>query len=132
MNMCVCVLTVPSGVTYYKMTNLDNRIQNPDQVLTQDVDKLCESLVDLYSNLSKVCITVVMTDYVIRVYCILAIVGYLYLLNIIGQIYWSSGDQMIYGFHNSITSNAKGSSVYATLPSGVWHNPNEVSGHYLA
>lgn len=43
-----------SGATYYKMTNLDNRIQNPDQVLTQDVDKLCESLVDLYSNLSKV------------------------------------------------------------------------------
>ena len=36
------------------MTNLDNRIQNPDQVLTQDIDKLCESLVDLYSNLSKV------------------------------------------------------------------------------
>jgi len=36
------------------MTNLDNRIQNPDQVLTQDVDKLCDSLVELYSNLSKV------------------------------------------------------------------------------
>ena len=49
-----------SGVTYYKMTNLDNRIQNPDQVLTQDVDKLCESLVDLYSNLSKVLRVVLM------------------------------------------------------------------------
>ena len=49
MECCYC-----SGATYYKMTNLDNRIQNPDQVLTQDVDKLCESLVDLYSNLSKV------------------------------------------------------------------------------
>ena len=48
------VLLYCSGATYYKMTNLDNRIQNPDQVLTQDVDKLCESLVDLYSNLSKV------------------------------------------------------------------------------
>lgn len=35
------------------MTNLDNRIQNPDQLLTQDVDKLCEGIVELYSNLSK-------------------------------------------------------------------------------
>lgn len=42
-----------NGTTYYKMTNLDNRIQNPDQILTQDIDKLCDSLVDLYSNLSK-------------------------------------------------------------------------------
>ena len=31
-------------------------MQNPDQVLTQDVDKLCDSLVELYSNLSKVLI----------------------------------------------------------------------------
>ncbi|XP_065906013.1 ATP-binding cassette sub-family D member 3-like [Dysidea avara] len=42
-----------SRVVYYQMTNLDNRMQNPDQVLTQDVDKLCDSLVELYSNLSK-------------------------------------------------------------------------------
>uniref|UniRef100_A0A8C9IES7 ABC transmembrane type-1 domain-containing protein n=1 Tax=Piliocolobus tephrosceles TaxID=591936 RepID=A0A8C9IES7_9PRIM len=39
--------------TYYKMGNLDNRIANPDQLLTQDVEKFCNSAVDLYSNLSK-------------------------------------------------------------------------------
>ncbi|XP_060629947.2 ATP-binding cassette sub-family D member 3 isoform X2 [Anolis sagrei] len=39
--------------TYYKMGNLDNRIGNPDQLLTQDVEKFCNSVVDLYSNLSK-------------------------------------------------------------------------------
>uniref|UniRef100_A0A8C5V249 ATP binding cassette subfamily D member 3 n=1 Tax=Microcebus murinus TaxID=30608 RepID=A0A8C5V249_MICMU len=39
--------------TYYKMGNLDNRIANPDQLLTQDVEKFCNSVVDLYSNLSK-------------------------------------------------------------------------------
>uniref|UniRef100_A0A2K6LL67 ATP binding cassette subfamily D member 3 n=1 Tax=Rhinopithecus bieti TaxID=61621 RepID=A0A2K6LL67_RHIBE len=33
--------------TYYKMGNLDNRIANPDQL------KFCNSVVDLYSNLSK-------------------------------------------------------------------------------
>ena len=40
--------------TYYKMSNLDNRIANADQLLTQDVDKLCSSVGELYSNLSKV------------------------------------------------------------------------------
>ncbi|XP_006825744.1 ATP-binding cassette sub-family D member 3-like [Saccoglossus kowalevskii] len=41
------------GNTYYKMTNLDNRISNADQLLTQDTEKYCNSVVDLYSNLSK-------------------------------------------------------------------------------
>uniref|UniRef100_A0A8D0AMK6 ATP-binding cassette, sub-family D (ALD), member 3a n=1 Tax=Sander lucioperca TaxID=283035 RepID=A0A8D0AMK6_SANLU len=39
------------GFTYYKMGNLDNRIANADQLLTQDVEKFCNSVVDLYSNL---------------------------------------------------------------------------------
>ena len=41
------------GHTYYKMSNIDNRIANADQLLTQDVEKFCNSLVELYSNLSK-------------------------------------------------------------------------------
>ncbi|KAK4318731.1 hypothetical protein Pmani_010280 [Petrolisthes manimaculis] len=41
------------GFTYYKMNNLDNRISNPDQLLTQDVEKFCDSVVELYSNISK-------------------------------------------------------------------------------
>lgn len=41
------------GFTFYKMGNLDNRIANADQLLTQDVEKFCNSVVDLYSNLSK-------------------------------------------------------------------------------
>lgn len=50
----VCVFLSPRGYTYYKMGNLDNRIANADQLLTQDVEKFCNSVVDLYSNLSKV------------------------------------------------------------------------------
>eukprot|EP00052_Salpingoeca_macrocollata_P009016 m.71102 g.71102 ORF g.71102 m.71102 type:complete len:667 (-) comp16886_c0_seq2:33-2033(-) len=42
-----------NGYTYYKICNLDNRIANVDQLLTQDVDKFCQCLTDLYSNLSK-------------------------------------------------------------------------------
>ncbi|KAH0947211.1 hypothetical protein HN011_004876 [Eciton burchellii] len=41
------------GFTYYKMSNLDTRISNPDQLLTTDIDKFCESCTDLYSNVAK-------------------------------------------------------------------------------
>uniref|UniRef100_A0A8C3AJA6 ATP-binding cassette, sub-family D (ALD), member 3a n=1 Tax=Cyclopterus lumpus TaxID=8103 RepID=A0A8C3AJA6_CYCLU len=50
-NQCVVCFLV--CFTYYKMGNLDNRIANADQLLTQDVEKFCNSVVDLYSNLSK-------------------------------------------------------------------------------
>lgn len=35
------------------MSNLDNRIANADQLLTTDVEKFCDSVVDLYSNMCK-------------------------------------------------------------------------------
>ncbi|XP_065834152.1 ATP-binding cassette sub-family D member 3-like [Oscarella lobularis] len=41
------------GFVYYKMANLDNRIANADQLLTQDVEKFCNTFADLYSNLTK-------------------------------------------------------------------------------
>ncbi|XP_044269776.1 ATP-binding cassette sub-family D member 3 [Tribolium madens] len=39
--------------TYYRMSNLDNRISNADQLLTTDVDKFCESVSELYCNTAK-------------------------------------------------------------------------------
>ncbi|XP_022907488.2 ATP-binding cassette sub-family D member 3 [Onthophagus taurus] len=41
------------GFTYYRMSNLDNRIANADQLLTTDVDKFCESIAELYCNTAK-------------------------------------------------------------------------------
>ena len=35
------------------MNNLDNRISNPDQLLTTDVERFCTSITELYSNISK-------------------------------------------------------------------------------
>ncbi|CAH1102768.1 unnamed protein product [Psylliodes chrysocephalus] len=39
--------------TYYRITNLDNRISNADQLLTTDIDKFCEGITDLYCNTAK-------------------------------------------------------------------------------
>ena len=38
---------------YYKICNLDSRIMNPDQRLTQDAEKWAQSLSGLYLNITK-------------------------------------------------------------------------------
>lgn len=38
---------------FYKIANLDDRIRNADQLITQDVNRFCHSLAELYSNLAK-------------------------------------------------------------------------------
>ncbi len=42
-----------SGMVYYQITNIDNRIQNPDQIFTNDIEKWAYALSSLYSNFSK-------------------------------------------------------------------------------
>ncbi|ORY47182.1 ABC transporter transmembrane region 2-domain-containing protein [Leucosporidium creatinivorum] len=39
--------------TFYKVVNLDNRIEGADQFITTDVARFCETLSALYSNISK-------------------------------------------------------------------------------
>ncbi|XP_050532034.1 ATP-binding cassette sub-family D member 3 [Daktulosphaira vitifoliae] len=51
------------GYTYYKMNNLDTRISNPDQLLTADVDKFCDMFTDLYSNICKPFLDIVIYVY---------------------------------------------------------------------
>lgn len=45
------------------MSNLDNRIANADQLLTTDVDKFCDTVTDLYSNISKPLLDIVIYVY---------------------------------------------------------------------
>lgn len=52
------------------MNNLDSRIANADQLLTQDVDKFCESVTDLYSNILKP-----LLDIFIYVYRLTSVLG---------------------------------------------------------
>lgn len=40
-------------MTFYKVANLDDRIKNADQLITQDISKFCDSVSALYANLTK-------------------------------------------------------------------------------
>jgi ATP-binding cassette subfamily D (ALD) long-chain fatty acid import protein len=40
-------------MTFYKVANLDDRIKNADQLITQDVANFCAKVAELYSNLTK-------------------------------------------------------------------------------
>lgn len=51
------------GITYYSVSNLDNRVKNADQLLTQDIENWAESLSKLYSNITKPLVDVVVFFY---------------------------------------------------------------------
>jgi ATP-binding cassette subfamily D (ALD) protein 3 len=57
------ILCCNRGFTYYKMSNLDSRISNADQLLTTDVYKFCDTVTDLYSNISKPLLDIVIYVY---------------------------------------------------------------------
>ncbi|KAJ3406083.1 hypothetical protein HDV05_006184, partial [Chytridiales sp. JEL 0842] len=48
------------GMTFYKVANLDDRIKNADQLITQDVSRFCYAASELYSNITKPILDTVM------------------------------------------------------------------------
>ncbi|KAJ3224334.1 ATP-binding cassette sub- D member 3 [Clydaea vesicula] len=48
------------GITFYKVANIDNRINNADQLLTQDIDKFSDTLSHLYSDTLKPIVDIVL------------------------------------------------------------------------
>ncbi|KAJ3900827.1 ABC transporter transmembrane region 2-domain-containing protein [Lentinula edodes] len=53
----------PEGKVYYKISNLDDRIKNPDQMITHDIQRFSASLAAIYSNLAKPVLDVILYNY---------------------------------------------------------------------
>lgn len=53
----------PDGKAYYKISNLDDRIKNPDQMITHDIQRFSTHLAAIYSNLAKPVLDVMLYNY---------------------------------------------------------------------
>ncbi|KAF8349790.1 ABC transporter transmembrane region 2-domain-containing protein [Amanita rubescens] len=51
------------GKIYYKLSNLDDRIKNPDQMITHDIQRFSTHLAAIYSNLAKPVLDVILYNY---------------------------------------------------------------------
>ncbi|KAJ9201617.1 hypothetical protein DTO164E3_3510 [Paecilomyces variotii] len=52
-----------SNMTFYAISALDDRIKNPDQLITVDIARFSNSLAELYSNLAKPILDMVIYNY---------------------------------------------------------------------
>ncbi|TFY64759.1 hypothetical protein EVG20_g5840 [Dentipellis fragilis] len=53
----------PDGKVYYKLSNLDDRIKNPDQMITHDIQRFSTHLAAIYANLAKPVLDVILYNY---------------------------------------------------------------------
>jgi ATP-binding cassette subfamily D (ALD) long-chain fatty acid import protein len=52
-----------SNMTFYSLSALDDRIKNADQLITVDVSKFSNSLAELYGNLAKPTLDMLIYNY---------------------------------------------------------------------
>lgn len=50
-------------IVFYRVANIDKRLQNIDQLITQDVEKFCETLAHLFSDIAKPLIDIGLFSY---------------------------------------------------------------------
>ncbi|KAJ3486150.1 hypothetical protein NLI96_g4434 [Meripilus lineatus] len=52
-----------NGKVFYKLANLDDRIKNPDQMITHDIQRFATHLAAIYANLAKPTLDVILYNY---------------------------------------------------------------------
>ncbi|KAJ3552816.1 hypothetical protein NM688_g3953 [Phlebia brevispora] len=52
-----------NGKIFYKLANLDDRIKNPDQMITHDIQRFSSHLAAIYSNIAKPVLDVILYNY---------------------------------------------------------------------
>ncbi|ETW87611.1 ABC transporter [Heterobasidion irregulare TC 32-1] len=53
----------PQDKVYYKLSNLDDRIKNPDQMITHDIQRFSSHLAAIYANMAKPVLDVILYNY---------------------------------------------------------------------
>lgn len=51
------------GKVYYKLSNLDDRVKQPDQMITKDIQRFSSHLAAIYSNMAKPVLDVILYNY---------------------------------------------------------------------
>ena len=57
------MLLVSVALANTPRANLDDRVKNPDQMITQDIQKFSNSLAAIYANLAKPVLDVILYNY---------------------------------------------------------------------
>ena len=59
-------LYLDDNLAFYKVINMDNRIESIDQYLTTDIAKFCDAITSLYSNLCKPILDMILFNYQLK------------------------------------------------------------------
>jgi ATP-binding cassette subfamily D (ALD) long-chain fatty acid import protein len=59
----VQIFSVSVAVVNTSLANLDDRVKNPDQMITHDIQKFSNNLAAIYANLAKPVLDVILYNY---------------------------------------------------------------------
>jgi len=78
-----------NNLVFYKITNLDSRIKNPDSRMTHDIDQWASNLSSLFSYLTKPILDIILFSYKLsNIFVILLGSVRSFIINFMVHFYW--------------------------------------------